>query len=464
MSTQAGILRRQSLRLRITLAFVAAGVLLAGILSAATFLAVRSFLQDQRITSATDETIVALQLARDFFRQDDAEPDQFVAQLQLRGQFEALVTAPNDFIRTTLALNPAVIPTGLRAIAQQESVAYQLDTIAGARNLIFAGPLPPENTDLFLFFDLSDLDQTMSVLLRVLIVGGFVLVAIAGLVAQRVSARILRPVADVSRAAQRVAEGLLETRVQTATADEVGMLAASFNEMASAFQDMLDRERRFVANVSHELRTPLATLRTASEILEAHRMDFQPATREAVDLLAEDVGHLRRLVEELMEVSEVDAGRAMLRWEDVDLAALSRAVVAKTRRDARVDGDAVRTVSDKARLERIVTNLVENAYAHGHGVDVRVAVAGRDGTCRIEVSDDGPGIAPHDLPHLFDRFYKTDSARSRVRGGVGLGLAIAMENAQLLGGTIDVHSAPGTRTTFTVRIPHREAPPGEEEG
>ena len=463
MSSQAGFLQRQSLRLRITLAFVATGVLLAGILSAATFLAVRSFLQDQRITSATDETIVALQLARDTFRQEDAEPDQFVAQLQLRGQFEALVTAPDDFIRTTLALNPAVIPASLLAVAEQERVGYQIEMVAGARTLIFAGPLPPENTDLFLFFDLSDLEQTMSVLLRVLIVGGFVLVVIAGLVAQRVSVRILRPVSEVSRAAQRVAEGLLETRVQTATADEVGMLAASFNEMASAFQDMLDRERRFVANVSHELRTPLATLRTASELLEAHRMEFQPATREAVDLLAEDVGHLRRLVEELMEVSEVDAGRAMLRWEDVDLAALARAVVAKSRRDVPVDGDTVRTVSDKARLERILTNLIENAYAHGHGADVRVAVAGENGRCRIEVSDNGPGISPHDLPHLFDRFFKTDAARSRERGGVGLGLAIAMENAHLLGGTIDVRSTPGARTTFTVRIPHREVPPEEDD-
>lgn len=456
------LFRGQSLRLRITAAFVLAGVLLAGSLTSATFFAAREFLLNQRVTTGTDETVLVLQLARDFFRQPEPEPDQFVAQLQLRGTFEAVVTVENDFFRSDVSLTPTQVPTSLRTLAQRERLGYILTPINGRRTLVFGAPLPPESTDVFLFFSLEELDQTLSVLLRVLIVAGFAIIAVAGVSAQRVAGRILRPVTQISTAAQRVAEGLLETRVETATADEVGVLAASFNEMASAFQTMLDRERRFVANVSHELRTPLATLRTTSEMLVAHRHEFPPASREAVELLAEDVANVQRLVEELMEVSEVDAGRAVIRWEPVDLRSLARAVVAKARRDTTVDGEQVVTLSDKGRLERIVSNLVENAYEHGRGTDVHVAVERRDDACAIEVSDAGPGITEHELPHLFDRFYKTDSSRSRERGGIGLGLAIAIENARLLGGTITASSEPGMRTRFRLEIPYREGSPEDE--
>jgi two-component system sensor histidine kinase MtrB len=455
VSAPARVLRRQSLRLRITAAFVASAILLAAILSVATFIAVRRFLEQQRVQTATDEMIVVLQLARDFVADPEHEPDEFVAQLQLRGNYDTIVTAPDDFFPSTISLTPSAIPTSLRTLVERERVGYQFISGDAGRFLVIGGPLPPPETDVFLFFDLTDLEQTMSVLLRVLLVGGFVLVLVAVVLALRVSARILKPVGDVSSAAQRVAEGLLETRVTTATRDEVGVLAASFNQMASAFQDMLDRERRFVANVSHELRTPLATLRTASEMLAAHRDEFPPPSREAVDLLAEDVANLRRLVEELMEVSEVDAGRATIREEEVDLLSLARALVARARRPASVSGEHVVTVSDKARLERILANLLDNAFEHGRGRDVALSVV-RDGAGPIvSVSDAGPGIISQDLPHLFDRFFKADHARTRERGGIGLGLAIAMENARLLGGTIAVTSAPDVRTTFTLHLPDR---------
>jgi two-component system sensor histidine kinase MtrB len=250
--------------------------------------------------------------------------------------------------------------------------------------------------------------------------------------------------------------------VHAASSDEVGVLAASFNQMAGAFQEMLERERRFVANVSHELRTPLSTLRTASELLEAHRDEFPPSSREAVDLIADDVANLGRLVEELMEVSEVDAGKAIIRWEEVDLRALASAVVLKMRLQTSIDGPAVVTVSDKARLERIVSNLVHNAFEHGGGTDVHVRVGEENGTCEVAVSDGGPGIPADALPHLFDRFFKADRSRTRERGGIGLGLAIAFENARLLGGTIEAKSPTGGPTTFTVVLPRRSTPPEEK--
>jgi len=462
MRSPLNFFRGRTLRLRITLAFVASGVLLAGILSVATFFTVRSFLENQRIKASTRQTIFGVLFAREFLQQERGDAEQVISLLQTRGGFDAMIVQHGEYLATSLSLTPTAVPPGLSAIVQREQIGYQFTKIGHARELAFGAPLPPQDTNLYLFYSLADIDKTMSVLLRALIVAGFAVVVISAVLAQRVGARILRPLHDVSAAAARVAEGLLETRVHAESSDEVGVMAASFNQMAEAFQAMLERERRFVANVSHELRTPLATLRTASELLESHRSEFPPASREAVDLIADDVANLRRLVEELMEVSEVDAGKAIIRWEEVELRALASAVVTKLRRETPVDGPSVVTMSDKARLERIVANLVHNAYEHGRGSEVRVTIAEQNGTCSLSVSDRGPGIPKDALPHLFDRFYKADRSRSRERGGIGLGLAIAIENARLLGGTIEATSPDDGPTTFTVSLPRMSSPPGTE--
>jgi signal transduction histidine kinase len=462
MRSPLSFVRNRSLQFRLTFAFVASGFLLAVILSVATFFTVRSFLENQRVKSSTRQTIFGVLFAREFLKQDASNTEGVVSLLQTRGGFDALIIQGDQYLATSLSLTPDAVPTGLRSLVSRERIGYEFAQVGHTRELAFGAPLPPQNTDLYFFYSLADIDKTMSVLLRALIVAGFAVVLISAALAQRVGGRILRPLHEMSAAAQRVAEGLLEKRVHAATTDEVGVLAASFNQMAEAFQEMLERERRFVANVSHELRTPLSTLRTASELLKSHRSEFPPSSREAVDLIADDVTNLQRLVEELMEVSEVDAGKAIIRWEEVDLRALASAVVHKLRRETPVDGPAVVTVSDKARLERIVANLVHNAFEHGGGTDVRVTIGEQNGTCRVAVSDGGPGIPPDALSHLFDRFFKADRSRTRERGGIGLGLAIAFENARLLGGTIEAKSPSGGPTTFTVVLPRRSTPPEEK--
>jgi len=462
MRSPLAFFRSRSIQLRITLAFVASGFLLAVILSVATFFTVRSFLENQRVKSSTRQTIFGVLFAREFIKQDKSNTEGVVSLLQTRGGFDAMIVQGSQYLATSLSLTPDAVPASLHDLVSRERIGYQFTKLGRTRELAFGAPLPPANTNLYLFYSLADIDKTMSVLLRALIVAGFAVVLISAALAQRVGGRILRPLHEVSAAAQRVAEGLLETRVQAVSTDEVGVLAASFNQMAQAFQEMLERERRFVANVSHELRTPLSTLRTASELLEAHRAEFPPSSREAVDLIADDVANLQRLVEELMEVSEVDAGKAIIRWEEVELRALAKAVVRKLRRETPVDGPLVVTMSDKARLERIVANLVHNAFEHGGGTDVRVTVGEENGTCQVVVSDGGPGIPPDALSHLFDRFFKADRSRTREHGGIGLGLAIAFENARLLGGTIEAESRRGGPTTFTVVLPRRSEPPEEK--
>jgi two-component system sensor histidine kinase MtrB len=221
--------------------------------------------------------------------------------------------------------------------------------------------------------------------------------------------------------------GALETKIEALSAAEA-------------------RERRFTADVAHELRTPLTGLVGEASLLSEH-LDQMPAeSRRPAELLISDIGRLRTLVEELMEISRLDAGAESVQLERVDLAALTRAVLRSRGWDERVQlsGEAVVT-SDPRRLERILANLIGNALDHG-GDGVAVSVAADS----VEVADHGPGIAPEHLPHLFDRFYKADPARSGR--GSGLGLAIAQENARLLGGKIEVESEPGQGSWFTLRL------------
>ena len=459
MSGILRFLRGRSLRARITIAFVASATGLVLVIGVGTYVTVRTILEDQHLEGATRQTVFGLLFAREFVGTDAARSQRAVSLLRSREDLDALATVGGSWFSSSLSLTPDAIPSELRELVAREKLGYQYTLIESDRTVVFGAPLPPAEVDLYLFFPLRDVDGTLRLLARVLSVTGFASVLVAAVVAQRLSRRILQPLAAVSEAAQHVADGLLETRVSPVSADELGALADSFNRMAAALQERIGRERRFVANVSHELRTPLSTLEATSALLVAHREELSAMGREAVDLVAEDVAGLRRLLEELLETSQLDAGTATIRWERVDLHALVAAVAERRRRLVPIEGPHVETYADKARLERIVGNLLDNAFVHGGGVSVRMRIEEGSDRCTIEVSDRGRGIRAEDLPRVFDRFFKTDDSRARDHGGIGLGLSIALQSARLLGGTIDVRSAPGEHTSFTVVLPLRRAKP-----
>lgn len=453
MRSPLALLRRRSLRLRVTIAFVATSAVLALALSLVTLFTVRSFMESQRIRSSNRQTIFALLFAREFVRTDSNAAD-LVTRLQIRQSFDAMVTHRGEWFATSLALTPDVVPAGLRAIVSEERLGYQIAKPTGSdRILIFGSPLPPAGMDLYLFFPLEDVDRTLSLLGRVMAIAGVLIVVVVAMIARRVTSGIMHPLAAVSDATRRMAEGLLETRVTPTSQDEVGQLATSFNRMADALRGMIERERYFVAAASHELRTPLAALQASGDVLAAHRDDLPAEGREALDLIREDITALNQLVQELLEISELDSGRATIRTEPVRLRAFSEALVLRRRYDAAISGDDLVIETDKARLERVLGNLVDNAYTHGRGRDVRLAIESDDGMVAVTVSDAGPGIPSEDHDRLFTRFYRSDESRSRERGGVGLGLAIAQENARLLGGTITIEGDAGQRTAFTLRLP-----------
>jgi two-component system sensor histidine kinase MtrB len=221
----------------------------------------------------------------------------------------------------------------------------------------------------------------------------------------------------------------------------------------SAMEHMQADARRFAADVSHELRTPLTTLTAVTDVLADAADGLEPDAQESAQLAIAETQRLVALVEDLMEVSRFDAGTAELRMERVDVVAAVRACLRTRGWLDRVQLDAAQAVhvrADRRRLDVIVANLVANALRHG-APPVRVRIRAADDEACVEVTDHGPGLAEEVLPHVFDRFYKADAARTRTAGS-GLGLAIALENARLHGGTLSAGNAPDGGARFVLRL------------
>ena len=294
---------------------------------------------------------------------------------------------------------------------------------------------------------------------------GLLLVLTTG-VAVAASRRVLQPVRRLAQAAQRMSEGDLSVRIRPRGRDELAWLVTSFNEMAATLEDkvaelqrMEARARRFASDVSHELRTPLTAMTAVTDVL-GENPGLTGDAAAAGRLVRQEVLHLNRLVEDLIEISRFDAGTAQLVCQDTDIAACVAACL-RARNWAGVDSDVAPGLSvrlDRRRFDVIVANLVANAVRHGEApVTVRASAGpGADGRTEltVQVRDHGPGLPPDAAAHVFERFYKADTARARSEGS-GLGLAIAWENARLHGGRVDAGNHPGGGAIFTLRLPAR---------
>ena len=445
-----------SLRRRLTIAFMLAVGVSAAALAVGSYLVVRHNLLSDSVSAAERQARRNLAIAPTYLGQG---PDALLAAYA-RNQADFLTAGIRRGrpFASSFKASAQEVPPGLRRLVRRGDLAYERKQIGGTNYLVVGGPAG-SGTELYFFFSEDDLRHELAVLRNILAAGVAILVLLAGFAGALLARRTLRPVARASEAARSLAEGLLETRLPVEGRDEFGVWAQSFNEMAGALEAKIAdlsaaqaRERRFTADVAHELRTPLTALVGEASLLAEH-LDRMPAdSRRPAELLIADIARLRRLVDDLLEISRLDAGAESVHAEPVDLRSLVGATIAARGWNGRVgvDGDGLTLTSDSRRLERIVGNLVDNALEHG-GEEVAIHI-GRDGeTAAVEIADDGPGIPPEHLPYIFERFYKADEARSG--GGTGLGLAIARENARLLGGEIDVSSVPGERTRFTLRLP-----------
>jgi signal transduction histidine kinase len=453
--------RTGRLRRRLMLAFMLVAGLSAAILAISSYVIVREARLSDSVDRALDQGRFNLVLAGDTLgsHPTPTETSDLLDAYERRGTFAVVGRTDRRSFSSSVSLGPAQVPADLKRLVAEGRLAYEREEINGVPYLVVGGRVPSADTQLYYYFSEERLWDELAQLRNILLYVLGAVVVVGGIVGALLARRMLRPVARASVAAHALAEGLLDTRLPVDSQDEFGAWAASFNEMADALEAKImalseaqSRERRFTADVSHELRTPLTALVAEASLLAEHLDSMPDDARRPAELLVNDVARLRDLVEDLMEISRLDAGEARVRKEPVDIGSLVTTAVRSRRWDdrVRIDREDVVLTTDPRRLERIVANLVGNALEHaGRDVSVRVGMDGLGAF--VEVTDTGLGIPPDRLPHVFDRFYKVDS--SRAGPGSGLGLAIALENARLLGGDLDVWSEVGRGTRFTLRLP-----------
>ncbi len=276
-----------------------------------------------------------------------------------------------------------------------------------------------------------------------------------------IATRAIRPVEAISAAASRISAGHLSERINVEDTDgELGRLAGVLNSTFARLDAAFAQQRQFTADASHELRTPLAVLISEAQTALAHQRTAGEY-RETLEACLDTAQQMRRLTEALLQLARFDAGQNPLQRARLDLAENVRACVELIHPLA--DPRGIRLVcnlapaearGDAELLERVITNLLTNAihYNKPKG-EVRISTSVENGAAVLTVADTGQGIAPEDLPHIFERFFRADKSRSRAHGRAGLGLAICKAIVDAHGGSIEVTSRPDNGAVFTVRFP-----------
>jgi heavy metal sensor kinase len=310
------------------------------------------------------------------------------------------------------------------------------------------------------------LQQLVSTILVAFVIG----LLPAVLVGRWLAGRALEPVDRMITEVREISDGrTLHRRLAVPMVkDEMGRLAETLNQMMSRLERSFAALRRFTADASHELKTPLTVVRAGVE-RAITRPDVPQETLAALEETLQEVNRMTELLDSLLTLARADEGRAELHRDAVDL----RSIVAEAGEtgelladhagvaiEIRTPPEPVVLAVDRSRVRQLILNLIENAVKYTpRGGTVSVQLGASDGKVSLTVADSGIGIAPGDLPHIFDRFWRADSARTRTgaRPGAGLGLAISKWIAEAHGGAIDVQSRPGRGTTFTVTFPRGDA-------
>jgi two-component system, OmpR family, sensor histidine kinase MtrB len=367
---------------------------------------------------------------------------------------------PDQWSALTAELDNTVLPVELRSMVLDGQPARMRFSLRGETHLAMGLPVPAIDAAYFEILSLGDLERTLRAL-AVSLIGASLVTTLAGAAfGWWASRRALRPLGGVSTAALSLAGGRLETRLEGSDDPDLAPITNSFNEMAQALQDRIERDARFASDVSHELRSPLMTLAASIEVMNNQRDEMPERARAALDLMVADIERFQQLVGDLLEISRFDAGVVRLELEEVHLAELvMQAVSFSSERDVPVELDAdlagVVVEADKRRLVRVIANLLDNAAKYGDGAS-SVSLRRAGGGVQIAVEDRGPGVPVEDRTLIFDRFSRGVSAgRRSASEGVGLGLSLVAEHVNLHGGEVWVEDRadgePGAR--FVVQLP-----------
>jgi signal transduction histidine kinase len=453
--------RRFGLRARVTVAFGLGALLLSVLLAVLTYSLASSYLVNQREASTLRQAQVNARLVQSGLRIAEREPQALLDGLETPTDTESLLYQEGRWWATSIDLGPDELPADLRQAVLAGGEEQERFSLRGRSFLAVGVPLRAAQASYFEVFSLGELEQTLRALLLSLVAAGAVTTALGGVVGRWASGRALAPLRDVAQAAGEIAQGKLDTRLAADPDASLAALASSFNRMVDALAQRIERDARFASDVSHELRSPLTAMVSATDVLLARNHELPPRARQALDLLVDEVHRFSGLVEDLLEISRVDAGVDALDLQELRLDELAYHAARRAAGrevpievEAGLDPNELVVAADKRRLERVVTNLVANAESHAGGVR-RLCVGRKAEWVRLLVDDAGPGVPADQRERIFDRFTRgTAKAGARgADGGSGLGLALAREHVRVHGGRLWVEDRPEGGARFVVDLP-----------
>jgi signal transduction histidine kinase len=450
---------RVGLRTRATIGFGVTALLVSVVLAAVAYTITRGYLLDQREGAAVRQAYVNARLTRNVLRDPNPDVQGLMAGIGGGTASMSLLRYHGEWFATSVTADPDTLPPDLaRVVATGHAGRQRYRAPDGTLQLAIGVPIAAAESSYYELFTLNELDRTLDILARSLAVGVVFAALAAAAIGRAAAGRVLRPLAPVTEAAERIASGALDTRLGELDDPDLQRLSHAFNTMAGALEERVEREARFAADVSHELRSPLTAVAAAVEIIDRRRDQLPPQVVEAFTVLEEKVELFQQMVLELLEISRIDAGTAPLLREPIDLAdLLSRVLVMHGAAGATVTfvpGAPTEILADRRRLAQVVGNLVDNAARYAGGTTAVLVEAPAAERVRLAFDDAGPGVSPEERDAIFGRFSRGDAGlRAGSGSGTGLGLALAAEHVRLHGGRIWVEDRAEGGARFVIELP-----------
>lgn len=429
---------------RVAISIGAIALITAMVVSGATFLFSRTYLITQRENAALNRALIDASVVQVGLNEGLA-PGDALARVPSVGDSVPMINFERTWYTLGVTVTPGELPANLLSASRENGGALQ--RFIGSSGAPYLAVAVPVTSGMFVeVFPFAELQNTINAISWLLLGSSIAAFLIGGGVGRYAGSLLLKPLRNMAHVSRRITEGDLSARVDLSDDRDLGPISTAFNEMADTVQDRLDRERRFSANVSHELRSPLTGILGTAEILEGRLDRIPPQEASLVSALASQVRRFSALVLDLLELSRI-GGDQSVQTDIVDVHTMLEGILTDRGGDpGQVHGAGGIVRTDRRRLERILGNLIDNAYKHGRGLR-RIELESFDDQVMVHIDDRGQGIAPEDRIPIFEPFNrggKTD------RSGVGLGLAIAQEQARLLGALIAVDESPDGGGRFTV--------------
>jgi signal transduction histidine kinase len=446
----------RGLRARIVFAFAVGALLVSAVLVTTTFVLARNYLLGQRESAVARQAFSDANVLASRLSTAGSDVGEELVDLVPSGAADVLVRDDGSWYSSRLDVGARDVPVQLQELVAAGSAGSARISTPSGPHVVVGVPLVAADVEFYEVAPLVELQASLRTLTAVLGAGALAATAAGALFGAWASRRVVQPLEQVAAAATRIAGGELGIRLPPSEDPDLLAIVASFNSMVDALASRIERDARFVGDVSHELRSPLTSLLTSVEVLGARREELSDRGRQALALVEAELERFRRTLDDLLELARVDGTPAQETGEPVSLGALVREVL--VRRGCppgllHADPDTDTLVrGDKNRLERAVTNLLDNADRHAGGI-VGVRVEGLDGSVLVFVDDAGPGVPPAERERVFERFARGTRAARRSMPGAGLGLAIVEETAAAHGGAAWVSDSTAGGARFTLAVP-----------